>query len=320
MNAAHERNDNRPTSIDQAGTFAYETPQAFRAALTAQFKAIAKTDPRYGVNELQRQFAYDRALARCFSAQDADRWILKGAGALLARLRQARHSLDIDLYFAAHAAAIAEATDALRQVLASDLGDHFQFEVSKIVSMADADMGARVHVTAMLGAKPFARFHIDVVVRTAMAGSPEVVAPLTPLNVPGLVRPSYRAFPLPDHLADKLMAITGTFEQAGKTNASSRVKDLVDIALIATSQAVDGTELRQAIHAGAAHRNRTPPGEFAVPDETTWRAIYPMSAKGAPPPVPSFADAIELARRLFNPALDGTPVKRWDPDERRWSR
>jgi hypothetical protein len=45
----------------------------------------------------KRQFAYDRALARLFTASDAHNWVLKGAGALLARLEQARYSRDIDV-------------------------------------------------------------------------------------------------------------------------------------------------------------------------------------------------------------------------------
>jgi len=45
--------------------------------------AIAKADTTYRVDELQRKFAYDRVLARCFTGEDKDRWILKGAGALL---------------------------------------------------------------------------------------------------------------------------------------------------------------------------------------------------------------------------------------------
>ncbi|MGH3923827.1 MAG: nucleotidyl transferase AbiEii/AbiGii toxin family protein [Pseudonocardiaceae bacterium] len=75
----------------------YTSAVAFRAALKARFTVIAKQDPRYTVNELQRQFAYDRILSRCFSADDGERWVLKGAGALLARLSIARHSKDIDL-------------------------------------------------------------------------------------------------------------------------------------------------------------------------------------------------------------------------------
>lgn len=44
-------------------TFRYATPTAFRTALKERFGQIARTDRRYRLDELQRQFAYDRALA-----------------------------------------------------------------------------------------------------------------------------------------------------------------------------------------------------------------------------------------------------------------
>ncbi|HYU65343.1 MAG TPA: hypothetical protein VEK09_01200 [Jatrophihabitantaceae bacterium] len=71
-------------------SLAYETAAAFRNALKDRFQSIAASDHGFSLSELQRQFAYDRALARCFSGADADRWVLKGAGALLARLEQAQ--------------------------------------------------------------------------------------------------------------------------------------------------------------------------------------------------------------------------------------
>ena len=58
----------------------YETPSAFRTALKDRFGQIARADRRYSLDELQRQFAYDRVLARLFSSDDADQWVLKGAG------------------------------------------------------------------------------------------------------------------------------------------------------------------------------------------------------------------------------------------------
>jgi hypothetical protein len=76
-----------------------DTPVAFRAAIKEHFAQIVRADGRYPLHELQRQFAYDRALARLFSSDHADRWVLKGAGALLARLATARHSKDIDVLF-----------------------------------------------------------------------------------------------------------------------------------------------------------------------------------------------------------------------------
>jgi len=91
-----------------------------------------------------------------------------------------------------------------------------------------------------------------------MSGEPDEVAPLTPLNIDGLVRPPYRAFPLPDHVADKFAAILGTHIRGETVTGSSRFKDLVDIALIATTQQISGPALRAAILAGRVHRNLSP--------------------------------------------------------------
>lgn len=206
------------------GGFPYTSAVAFRTALKARFTAIAKQDPRYTVNELQRQFAYDRILSRCFSAEDSEQWVLKGAGALLARLSVARHSKDIDLFFAALSAAPEEATAALMAAADRDIGDHFRFEVRKITDLQEAAKGRRVHLSAYLGGL-YANFHVDVVVGTPMSGQPDKVPPLTPLQIDGLVRPNYRAFPLPDHCADKLCAVVEIHEQTGETRVSSRVKD-----------------------------------------------------------------------------------------------
>ena len=98
-------------------TFRYQTPSVFRAALRERFGQIARTDRRYPLAELQRQFAYDRALARLFSSHDADRWVLKGAGALLARLATARHSKDVDVFFNATDAAVDDVLGCHRQEL-----------------------------------------------------------------------------------------------------------------------------------------------------------------------------------------------------------
>src|SRR5437867_4312677 len=74
------------------------TPQAMRASVTDRLRALVKAEHRLQLNDLLRQFAYGRALARV-SAEDAERWLLKGATALLARLGpNTRHTKDIDLY------------------------------------------------------------------------------------------------------------------------------------------------------------------------------------------------------------------------------
>jgi len=272
----------------------------------------------YTVNELQRQFAYDRALARIFTSPDADLWVLKGAGALLARLEHARHSKDTDVFFAEQHADTAKSVGALRSGLEMDLGDFFTFDVAKIVPLQEEARGSRVHVAARLGPKPFAVFHIDVVVGTSMSGEPDLVAPPTPLSITGLVRPLYRTFPLADHLADKLCAIISTHLSGERVRASTRVKDLVDIALIAATQRISAPALRTAIIVNTAHRGLPIPEMFAVPDEAVWRRGYPKVASDAPGPAPSYEQAVNLASSLFNPILAGSKHGHWDPAVGQW--
>ena len=122
--------------------FPYTSAAALRTALRDRFAAIAKAETRYSLDELQRQFAYDRVLARLFTSPDATSWVLKGAGALLARLEHARHSKDIDVYFAEQSAAVSDATSALRSALSRDFGDFFGFEGTRIVPLQEEAKGS----------------------------------------------------------------------------------------------------------------------------------------------------------------------------------
>lgn len=46
--------------------------------------------------DLQRQYAYDQLIERLYRIDD--KWVVKGATALLARRISVRHTIDIDLY------------------------------------------------------------------------------------------------------------------------------------------------------------------------------------------------------------------------------
>lgn len=321
MNSNSSRGDldgGTRSSPEETSELPYATAAAFRTALKVKFTEIAKHDPRFSVAELQRQFAYDRILSRCFSADDADRWMLKGAGALLARLPIARHSKDIDLYYAECAAAPDAAVAALARAADRDVGDHFRFELTKTTPLQETAKGRRVHLSAYLGSL-YATFHVDVVVDTSLSGEPDRVPPLTPLQVDGLLRPPYRAFPLSDHCADKLCAIIETHEQAGEVRGSSRVKDLVDLALIARTQHVDGSALRTAILSGTAHRRLPLPSAFSVPDLPSWSAGFAKTNVAAPGEPITFTDAVDLVGRFLDPILAGPITGTWDPQSSSWA-
>jgi hypothetical protein len=280
------------------------------------------------LDELQRQFAYDRLLARAFSGPDADRWVLKGAGALLARLPDARHSRDIDLAYGIAdgrrvdtdtrvAVEPGEADEALRSAADRDLGDFFRFEIAKSSPLQEAAKGRRLHVVAYLGAR-YAAFPVDVVVGTAMTAVPEMARPLTPVQIDGLIRPDYRLFPLVDHIPDKLSAIVEKHDRGGVARPSTRIKDLVDLALIAGSQRVDGAALALAIRIGFAHRAMRPPARFEVPDVQAWQLGYPAKATEAPGALPGFQDAVSLVVAFLDPVLNGMAVADWNPATRSW--
>src|SRR4051794_40364349 len=167
----------------------------------------------FTVTELHRQFAYDRLLARVFSAPDADRWVLKGAAALLARLDVARHSKDIDLSWES-AVDLDEAEQAFRTAAGRNVGDFFVFEIGPATALV-GDKGRRFAVVAGLGGRPFAAFSADVVAGQSMTHVPEAVSPLVELEIPGLLRVDYRAYPLADHIADKVSACLETHARSG---------------------------------------------------------------------------------------------------------
>lgn len=203
----------------------YSTPASFRRALTDRLKLAAK-ESRWSVPQLQRQVAYDRLLERLYLV-DAG-WIVKGATALLARDLGVRGTLDIDLYRQA-AREVAEAD--LRRAAAADVGDWFRFEIGAGSVLGNA--GLRLPVKSVIGATTWTGFHIDLVGSgVRMTGQPEDVPPLARGAIPEVSQHGYKAYPLIDHVADKVAA---TYERYGETRMpSTRYRDLVDLISIVT--------------------------------------------------------------------------------------
>src|SRR5574340_182181 len=131
----------------------YPSPQAFRQALTAKLRELAKAGP-WTLPQLQRQFGYDRLLERLYLVDDG--WVVKGATALLARGIGVRATIDVDVY-RERARETAEAE--LREAAARDIGDWFRFELGPGHSVA-ADAAVRVSATTYIGTAVWASFHI----------------------------------------------------------------------------------------------------------------------------------------------------------------
>jgi hypothetical protein len=288
-----------------------------RAGLTDRLKTLAAASP-FTASELHRQFAYDRLLARVFSAPDADRWVLKGATALLARLDVARHSKDVDLSWQS-TVDLNEAERAFRMAAGRDVGDFFVFEIGSAAPLV-GDKGRRIAVVAGLGGRPFAVFSVDLVAGQSMTASPEAVPPLVAVDIPGLFRVDYRAYPLVDHIADKVTAGLETHARiGGAVSVSSRYKDLVDLVLIAHTQRPIAADLRRALLSETGRRGIGLPAEFVTPGPL-WPAGYEAKAAEVPQlkELGRFPAALALVKAMLDPVLAGTAVGRWDPVRATW--
>jgi Nucleotidyl transferase AbiEii toxin, Type IV TA system len=135
-----------PSDIESE-VFPYASAQAFGAAITGRLKNLAGITGR-PVSQLRRQVAYDRLLARLFSANPRE-WILKGGVSMIARLSSARHTADVDLVAVADSADAA--LGALRTAAAHDLGDFFTFRFESPRGLVQGVPGLRIPTEARLG-------------------------------------------------------------------------------------------------------------------------------------------------------------------------
>jgi hypothetical protein len=103
----------------------YRDAKAVEMAIKAAAKATHASDPKRNVADLIRQAYYDRFLSRVFSEGDDSEWVLKGGNGMLARVSNARRTLDADLYREGYGRD--EALSELRRLAETDLGDFFRF-------------------------------------------------------------------------------------------------------------------------------------------------------------------------------------------------
>lgn len=297
----------------------FREPQSLRRSITDRLAALATKDGRVNLNDLLRQFAYDRLLCRIFSGADADRWVLKGATALLVRLGpEARHTLDVDLYRRSGGAD--EAEEALLTAAARDVNDLFRFEVAPGRPTGVPGHARRFHVVAYLGATEFASFGVDLVTDINMTSAVEEMEPLLAGSIPDLPSTPYRVYPIPDHIADKVCALHEMHPRTdGPAQPSTRYRDLVDLATVARTTEVDAEAVRTAIRSEASRRHLTLPDSLAIPSTPDWPAGFARELRNAPAAVDRTLDAaLSTARCFIDPILQGSAAGVWDPASLSW--
>lgn len=285
----------------------YAAPAAFRRALTDRLRSMA-AESRWTLPQLQRQMAYDRLLERLYLVDDG--WTVKGATALLARDLGVRATIDVDVY-RQQVRDVAEAE--LRAAVRRDIGDWFRFEIGPGRSVGDDGGGVRLPATAYVGATSWASFQVDLVgADLRMTGQPDAVPPLAQVSMPDMEQHGYRAYPLVDHVADKVVA---TFQRYGEQRVpSTRYRDLVDLVAIVMGATVDAAGQLTALASESRRRSITLPARFTVPDRPLWERGYAAEARRSLLPKGRTLDeALVVVRPFLDPLLDGSVSGAWDP-------
>lgn len=292
----------------------YSTDLAFKTAVEQRLRNRVEPTGMHLVR-LRQLLVFDRYLARVF-AVFRDAAILKGGLVLELRLERARATKDIDLRLIGDPDSVLH---KLQEAGRMDLGDYLFYKVHPdprhpvIRAEGLSYEGRRFRGEAVLAGKSYGMpFGIDVAFAEPLVGSPETVEGSRFLSFAGLEPTSFRIYPVEAHIAEKLHAYTLPRERP-----NTRVKDLPDLALLASSGSIDAGRLRAAIDATFKHRGtHQVPGDFPDPPRS-WAPIYASMAEKDDLAWETLDDLMSAVLGFLGPVLEDKPG-RWDPGGWAW--
>lgn len=123
-----------------------------------------------------------------------------------------------------------------------------------------------------------------------------------------------RLYPVATHVAEKLHAFT-----LPRSRENTRVKDLPDLALLATSGPLLAAELKAALNQTFTARRAQPiPDRLPAPPPSWERPYQVMAAKNGLR-WRTLGEVTEAAAAFLDPVLAGSACHCWDPAAWTWS-
>jgi hypothetical protein len=293
----------------------YASPEAFKQALEKRLRAVGMNGSEFA---RQRQLlVFDRFLARVVGVL-GDAVMLKGGLVLELRLERARTTRDIDLRLTG---AADEVLGSLQEAARLDLGDFLTFELvpdaehPEITNDGMQYEGMRFRAECQLAGKPYGDpFGVDVAFGDPILGVPEIVVAKDVLGFAGITPPTLRIYPTETHVAEKLHAYT-----MPRVRPNSRVKDLPDLALLATEKAIDAARLRAALQQTFTFRKTHPVPVVLPPPPPAWETPYAAMAREDRLAWATLADVTMAVRAFLDPVLAPAPVATWDNKNWVWT-
>lgn len=286
----------------------YSNTTALRQALEERLRTQA-IQTRTPLIRLRKMVAFERLLARLISGKEQV-WILKGGFALELRLGvKARTTNDLDL-LAAIPLTPERMHQAITEAALTELGDAFQFEVRQATTVNPA----RFTVLALLDGRNFETFHLDVGTGDPIIGALEYLttpnllafADIPPVRVP--------CYPLTQQLAEKVHAYTLTY----KSGEITRVKDWVDILLIAQTGKLSATRLADSLKATFdARQTHSLPEKIPLPP-SSWARTFKKLAGEVQLGFDTLEEASAAVSQFLDLLLSGQAHGHWNPSSWKW--
>jgi hypothetical protein len=258
----------------------YATAGAFRGALEERLKRASLTE-QIDPNRLRRQVAFDRLLARLFREEPAP-WVLKGGYALELRFKAARSTVDIDLTVQGVAATSpgVDTNQVVREMLQNvadaPLGDWFEYVIGPpVMDLTAAPYGgARYPVEARMDERIFARFHLDAGIGDVIMRPLDAIVCQDWLGFAGIESSRVLMIAREQQFAEKIHAYT-----LPRNTANSRVKDLVDLALLIGSGGLDKQRILDALRLTFERRETHHLPAGLVPPPADWQIPFQALAE-----------------------------------------
>ncbi len=289
----------------------YETAAAFRQALEQRLLARSR-DTGESLVRLRKTVVFDRFLARLVVAAPG-RWVLKGSLALDFRLGdRGRTTKDIDLVRRDDEESATADLIAAQHV---DLGDFLALSARKAPTPDDADGGGlRYRIRAELAARLFEEVLVDVGFSDPLGWQPDRLSGPDLLAFAGLAPVQVPALALEQQVAEKVHAYTRTY---GRGEPSSRVKDLVDLVLVASFLALEASRLRRALVVTFQDRGLQQLPATFPPPPSDWAVAFRRHAAEVGID-PDLQTAHATVAALLDPVLGGVATGRWGPGTQQW--
>lgn len=289
----------------------YASGASFRRALEDRLRRRS-LETGHSLARLRKLVAFDRLLSRLLMAFP-DTWVLKGGVSLQLRLgERARTTKDVDLLWRRDPSLLHE---QLFTAVNQDANDWFTFQIASPTQSPDPELSTlRFQIQSLLDSRAFERFSLDVGLDDQLIGQIEEFPMPALLTFAGFEPTMVPCYPVAQQIAEKLHAYTYIYT----SGPSSRVKDLVDIMLLAELTSPVSNQLHSAIEAVFGDRSTHPhPTELPAPP-TTWRVPFRTMAAEVGLSTSDLAECFDAVGRFLNPILQQPGSRIWNSADWSW--